>query len=59
VKFDTIIFCFQALLEKGLTKMQSFGQSGYKLVHACLLTPAGAAEKSKPMVELLEQKLGH
>lgn len=47
VGLGTINFCFQALVEKGLVKMQNFSQSKNKLRYAYLLTPAGVAEKSK------------
>jgi EPS-associated MarR family transcriptional regulator len=47
VGFGTINSCFQALVEKGLLKMQYLSQSKNKLRYAYLLTPAGAAEKSK------------
>jgi EPS-associated MarR family transcriptional regulator len=57
VGLGTINFCFQALVEKGLVKMQNFGQSKNKLRYAYLLTPAGAAEKSKLTAEFLKRKL--
>ncbi len=47
----TINFCFQALVEKGLVKMQNFSQSKNKLRYTYLLTPAGLAEKSKLTAE--------
>lgn len=47
VRFGTINFCFQAIVGKGLVKMQNFSQSEKKQRYACLLTPAGAAEKSE------------
>ncbi len=53
----TINFCFQALVEKGLVKMQNFSQSKNKLRYAYLLTPAGVAEKSKLTAELLKRKV--
>ena len=37
----TINFCFQALVEKGLVKMQNFSQSKNKLRYAYLLTFTG------------------
>ena len=54
---DTINFCFQASVEKGLVKMQSFSQSKNKLRYAYLLTPAGVAEKSKLTAEFLRCKV--
>lgn len=53
----TINFCFQALVEKGLVKMQNFSQSKNKLRYAYLLTPAGVAEKSKLTAEFLKRKV--
>ena len=53
----TINFCFQALVEKGLVKMQNFSQSKNKLRYAYLLTPAGMAEKSKLTAEFLKRKV--
>lgn len=47
VVLGTINFCFQALVEKALVKMQNFSQSKNKLRYAYLLTPAAMAEKSK------------
>ena len=57
VGLGTINFCFQALVEKGLVKMQNFSQSTNKLRYAYLLTPAGLAEKSKLTAEFLRRKV--
>ena len=57
VGLGTINFCFQALVEKGLVKMQNFSQSKNKLRYAYLLTPAGVAEKSKLTSEFLRRKV--
>ena len=57
VGLGTINFCFQALVEKGLVKMQNFSQSKNKLRYAYLLTPAGVAEKSKMTAEFLRRKV--
>lgn len=57
VGLGTINFCFQALVEKGLVKMQNFSQSKNKLRYAYLLTPAGVAEKSKLTAEFLKSKV--
>ena len=53
----TINFCFQALVEKGLVKMQNFSQSKNNLRYAYLLTPSGMAEKSKLAAEFLKRKV--
>jgi len=57
VGLGTINFCFQALVEKGLVKMQNFSQSKNKLRYVYLLTPAGVAEKSKLTAEFLKRKV--
>lgn len=57
VGLGTINFCFQALVEKGLLKMQNFSQSENKLRYAYLLTPAGVAAKSKLSAEFLKRKV--
>jgi EPS-associated MarR family transcriptional regulator len=57
VGLGTINFCFQALVEKGLVKMQNFSQSTNKLRYAYLLTPAGVAENSKLTAEFLKRKV--
>lgn len=57
VGLGTINFCFQALIDKGLVKMQNFSQSKNKLRYAYLLTPAGVAEKSKLTAEFLKRKV--
>jgi len=57
VGLGTINFCFQVLVEKGLVKMQNFSHSKNKLRYAYLLTPAGAAEKSKMTAEFLKLKV--
>lgn len=57
VGLGTVNFCFQALVEKGLVKMQNFGRSKNKLRYAYLLTPAGVVEKSKLTAEFLKRKV--
>ncbi len=57
VGLDTINFCFQALIEKALVKMQNFSQSKNKLRYAYLHTPTGVAEKSKLTAEFLRRKV--
>lgn len=57
ISLGSINFCFQALVEKGLVKMQNFSQSKSKLRYVYLLTPAGVAEKSKLTAEFLRRKV--
>jgi EPS-associated MarR family transcriptional regulator len=57
VGLGTINFCFQALVEKCLVKMQNFSQSKNKLRYAYLLKPTGVVQKSKLTVEFLKRKV--
>jgi EPS-associated MarR family transcriptional regulator len=57
VGLGTINFCFQALVEKGLVKMQNFSASKSKLRYTYLLTPAGVAAKYKLTAEFLSRKV--
>lgn len=57
VGLGTINFCVQALIEKGLVKMQSFNQSNCKLRYVYLLTPAGVVEKSRLAAKFLRRKI--
>lgn len=57
VGLGTINFCFQALVEKGLVKMQNFSQSKNVFRYAYLLTPSGVAQKSKLTAEFLRRKV--
>lgn len=57
VGLGTINFCFQALIEKGLVKMENFSRSKNKFQYSYLLTPAGLAEKSRLTVEFLRRKV--
>jgi len=57
VGLGTINFCFHALVEKCLVKMQNFSQSNNKLLYAYILMPAGVAEKSKLTAEFLKRKV--
>ena len=57
VSLGTINYCCQALVEKGLVKIQNFGRSKNKVSYAYLLTPAGIAEKSKLTANFLSRKV--
>jgi EPS-associated MarR family transcriptional regulator len=57
VGLGTINFCFQALVQKGLVKMQNFSLSENKLRYVYLLTPTGVTEKSKLTAEFLKRKV--
>ena len=50
-------YCINALLDKGLIKMQNFKSSKRKLAYAYLLTPAGVAEKAALTQRFLTRKM--
>ena len=50
-------YCINALLEKGLIKVQNFKSSKRKLAYAYLLTPAGIAEKAALTQRFLTRKM--
>lgn len=50
-------YCIQALLSKGLIKMESFRKSPKKLAYAYLLTPTGVAEKAGLTARFLARKV--
>ena len=50
-------YCVNALLEKGLIKVQNFKSNKRKLAYAYLLTPAGIAEKAVLTQRFLKRKV--
>ena len=50
-------YCINALLEKGLIKVQNFKSNKRKLAYAYLLTPAGIAEKASLTQRFLTRKM--
>jgi EPS-associated MarR family transcriptional regulator len=50
-------FCLNALLDKGLLKMQNFQSSKRKLAYAYLLTPAGIVAKTSLTSRFLKRKM--
>ena len=50
-------YCINALLEKGLIKVQNFKSNKRKLAYAYLLTPAGIAEKAALTQLFLTRKM--
>ena len=50
-------YCINALLEKGLIKLQNFKSNKRKLAYAYLLTPAGIAEKAVLTQRFLKRKM--
>jgi EPS-associated MarR family transcriptional regulator len=49
-------YCLNALIDKGLVKMQNFSQSKNKFGYVYLLTPKGIAEKVSMTRKFLELK---
>ena len=50
-------YCLQALVQKGLVKMDNFRRSDNKLGYSYLLTPSGIEEKAKLTVNFLKLKI--
>ena len=50
-------YCINALLGKGLIKVQNFKSNKRKLAYAYLLTPAGIAEKAVLTQRFLKRKM--
>lgn len=50
-------YCLNALLDKGLLKMQNFHGSKSKLAYVYLLTPAGISEKAGLTRRFLKSKI--
>jgi EPS-associated MarR family transcriptional regulator len=50
-------YCINALLEKGLIKVQNFKSNKRKLAYAYLLTPSGIAEKAVLTQRFLKRKM--
>lgn len=50
-------YCLNALIDKGLLKMQNFQGSRRKLAYMYLLTPAGIAEKTGLTRQFLTRKM--
>ena len=50
-------FCLNALLDKGLVKMENFRTSTRKLNYAYLLTPSGIAAKATLTKRFLKRKM--
>ena len=50
-------YCINALLDKGLIKVQNFKSNKRKLAYAYLLTPAGITEKAALTQRFLKRKM--
>jgi len=50
-------YCLQALVQKGLVKMDNFRRNDNKLAYIYLLTPIGIEEKARLTVSFLKYKV--
>jgi EPS-associated MarR family transcriptional regulator len=57
LSFGGINYCLNALIEKGLVKIQNFSQNQNKFGYAYLLTPPGISEKAILTGSFLKRKL--
>ena len=57
ISLGRVNYCLQALVEKGLIKVNNFRNSTNKRAYLYLLTPKGADEKAKVTVRFLKRKL--
>ena len=57
VSFGCINYCLNALIDKGLVKIQNFNQNQNKFGYVYLLTPNGLAEKASLTGNFLKRKM--
>jgi EPS-associated MarR family transcriptional regulator len=57
VSFGCINYCLNALIDKGLVKIQNFNQNQNKFGYVYLLTPTGIAEKASLTSNFLKRKM--
>jgi EPS-associated MarR family transcriptional regulator len=57
MSLGSVNYCLQALVKKGLVKMQNFSQSNNKLSYMYILTQEGIAEKALLTSSFLKRKL--
>lgn len=57
MSLGTVNFCLNALIKKGLVKVENFKNNDNKLAYAYLLTPKGVKEKSKLTAKFLRYKM--
>ena len=57
VSLGRVNYCLQALIEKGLIKVNNFRQNEIKRAYLYYLTPKGVQEKTKVTVRFLKAKL--
>ena len=57
ISFGGVNYCLNALMAKGLVKVQNFSQSQNKFGYVYMLTPAGIAEKMALTGSFLKRKM--
>jgi len=57
ISLGKVNFCLNALVAKGLLKVNNFRNSDNKLAYAYLLTPRGVEEKARMTVLFLKHKM--
>ena len=57
VSVGKVNYCLNALIDKGLVKIQNFRNNKNKRVYAYLLTPKGIAEKAEMTMQFLQRKM--
>lgn len=57
ISFGGINYCLNALIKKGLVKIQNFSQNQNKFSYRYLLTPSGIAEKTLLTRSFLNRKM--
>ena len=57
VSVGKVNYCLNALIDKGLVKIQNFRNNKNKRVYAYLLTPKGIAGKTEMTMQFLQRKM--
>ena len=57
ISFGGVNYCLNALMDKGLVKVNNFSQNQNKFSYAYLLTPQGVAEKAALTGSFLKRKM--
>lgn len=57
ISLGRVNYCLQALIEKGLVKVNNFKNSDNKQSYMYILTPNGIAEKARVTMDFLKRKM--
>jgi EPS-associated MarR family transcriptional regulator len=57
ISYGKMNYCLNALIDKGLIKLENFQNSQHKFKYVYLLTPAGFSEKAKLTSRFLKRKV--